>query len=139
MSDERSSRSYDEEPVVTTRQQRMEMMSQRISPGGEGGAFTPRHQNKRPHVDAEASEGEYSTDPESPPRESLKRKFEADTHAPAATAANKRINPFAKKKMESPAKGIMKEFRSPTKLSLSRKSTFSAKSRQKQRIGKQIV
>eukprot|EP00579_Thalassiosira_antarctica_P009756 CAMPEP_0201922180 /NCGR_PEP_ID=MMETSP0903-20130614/10281_1 /ASSEMBLY_ACC=CAM_ASM_000552 /TAXON_ID=420261 /ORGANISM="Thalassiosira antarctica, Strain CCMP982" /LENGTH=1247 /DNA_ID=CAMNT_0048459265 /DNA_START=142 /DNA_END=3888 /DNA_ORIENTATION=+ len=138
MRSERSN-SFDEyEPVVTTRQQRMEMMNRGISPEGEG-AHSP--QRRRSHDDdAEESERGYnSTDAESPPRESLKRKFEQDHHATPAASNKKRINPFARKLMESPAKGIMKVVGSPTKLSLSRASTFSTKSRQKQRSGKQIV
>lgn len=136
MHSERSSgniSNYEEKPVITTRQQRLDM-SQRISPEGGGALHTPRQQTRRA-LDAEELEGEYSTDAESPPRESLKRKFEQND----VPVSKKRINPFAKKKMESPAKGIMKIARSPTKLSLSRVSTFSEKSRQKQRNGKQIV
>lgn len=130
--DERSSGSFaDDEPVIATRQQRLEM-SQRISP--EGGVSTPRQQRQSHDTAEDEIGGEYSTDAESPPRESLKRKFEQDD----APVSKKRINPFAKKKLESPAKGIM-TMRSPQKLSLSRSSTFSAKSRQKQRRGKQIV
>eukprot|EP00571_Detonula_confervacea_P002422 CAMPEP_0172315686 /NCGR_PEP_ID=MMETSP1058-20130122/25981_1 /TAXON_ID=83371 /ORGANISM="Detonula confervacea, Strain CCMP 353" /LENGTH=1247 /DNA_ID=CAMNT_0013029825 /DNA_START=112 /DNA_END=3855 /DNA_ORIENTATION=+ len=131
---ERSNGSFyeEEKPVIATRQQRLEM-SQRISPEVSGALHTPRQQTRRSR-DNEELEGEYSTDEESPPRESLKRKFENDV-----PASKRRINPFAKKMMESPAKGIMKVASSPTKLSLSRASTFSAKSRQKQRSGKQIV
>lgn len=135
-SDERSSRSFDDEPVIATRQQRMEMLSQEISP--EGGIQTPRQKNRRSHDNAEESVGgDYSTDEESPPRESLKRKFEQDGSA-APTTSKKRINPFAKKILESPGKDL-KKVQSPAKLTLSRASTFSAKSRQKQRSGKQIV
>lgn len=134
-SDERSSGSLEEEeeePVIATRQQRMEMMSQRISPEG---VRTPRRQTEQSHGDE--SDGDQSTEEESPPRQTLKRKLTKDLPAPAS---KKRINPFAKKKLESPAKGIMKTAgASPSKLSLSRNSTFSTKSRQKQRSGKQIV
>jgi hypothetical protein len=126
-------REEEEEPVIVTRQQRLEN-SQKISPDG-GGLCTPRQQMRSSNNRAEDLEGGYSTDEESPPRESLKRKIDLDD----APASKKCINPFAKKKMESPAKGIMKVVGSPTKLTLSRSSTFSAKSRQKQRSGKQIV
>lgn len=131
------SNSFDgyDEPVVTTRQQRMEMMSQReISPDGEKAVYTP--QQRRSHNDEESEGGYNSTDEESPPRESLKRKFEDDKQTVAKS--KKRINPFAKKNLQSPAKGIMK-VKSPAKPVLSRASTFSAKSRQKQRTGKQIM
>lgn len=120
---ERSNASFDEveEPIIATR---MEM--QRISPDA---IHTPRQRN------AEESQERYSTDEESPPHQSLKRKL-ADSPTPQQT--KKRINPFAKKKLESPAKGL--KLSSPTKsLTLSRQSTFSAKSREKQRRGKQIV
>jgi hypothetical protein len=123
----------EEEPVIATRQQRLEH-SQKISPDGQG-LCTPRQQTRSPNNHAGEVEGEYSTDEESPPHESLKRKIELDD----APVSKKRMNPFAKKMMESPAKGIMKVAASPTKLTLSRASTFSAKSRQKQRSGKQIV
>ena len=114
--------SDDDAPAVATRRQRTERPSQRISP--EGGR-TPR---------AHGGE-ECSTDEESPPREALKRKFEA---APAA--AKKRTNPFAKKRLESPAKkSAAKGLGSPARLSLSRSSTFSASARKKQRRGKQIL
>lgn len=123
---ERSNASFDEveEPIIATRRERMEM--QRISPDA---IHTPRQRN------AEESQERYSTDEESPPHQSLKRKL-ADSPTPQQT--KKRINPFAKKKLESPAKGL--KLSSPTKsLTLSRQSTFSAKSREKQRRGKQIV
>ena len=137
MRSERSNSFDENEHVVTTRQQRMEMMNRGISPEAEG-VYSP--QRRRAHDDdAEESQGGYnSTDAESPPRESLKRNFEQH-HATPASSNKKRINPFARKLMESPAKGIMKVVGSPTKLSLSRASTFSTKSRQKQRSGKQIV
>ena len=126
------SASFDEaEPEIATRQQRLEY-SKRISPDG-GRVYTPSQ--GRSAARNNSGEEQYFTDEESPPREILKRKFEQDD----APKAMKRINPFAKKKLESPAKGIMKIASSPTKLSLSRSSTFSAKSRQKQRSGKQIV
>lgn len=124
---ERSNASFDEveEPIIATRRERMEM--QRISPDA---IHTPRQRN------AEESQERYSTDEESPPHQSLKRKL-ADS--PTPQQSKKRINPFAKKKLESPAKGLGK-YSSPTKsLKLSRQSTFSAKSREKQRRGKQIV
>ena len=123
---ERSNASFDEveEPIIATRRERMEM--QRISPEIQ----TPLQRN------AEESQERYSTDEESPPHQSLKRKL-ADS--PTPQQSKKRINPFAKKKLESPAKGLGK-YSSPTKsLKLSRQSTFSAKSREKQRRGKQIV
>ncbi|KAL3764899.1 hypothetical protein ACHAW5_003548 [Stephanodiscus triporus] len=123
----------EEEPVIVTRQQRLEH-SQKISPDG-GGLCTPRQLTRSPNNHAGGVKGEYSTDEESPPHKSLKRKIELDD----ARVSKKRMNPFAKKMMESPAKGIMKVAASPTKLTLSRASTFSAKSRQKQRSGKQIV
>ena len=123
---ERSNASFDEveEPIIATRRERMEM--QRISPDA---IHTPRQRN------AEESQERYSTDEESPPHQSLKRKL-ADSPTPQQT--KKRINPFAKKKLESPAKGLGR-FTSPARLTLSRQSTFSAKSREKQRLGKQIV
>ena len=130
---EGSNVSFEEEPVIATRQQRMEMISQRVSPGD--GAYTPRQQGRRD--DIEVDDGGYSTGEESPPRESLKRKFEADS-IDTAPVTKKRMNPFVKKKLESPAKGIMK-IASPQKLSLSRASTFSAKSRMKERSGKKIL
>lgn len=126
------SASFDEaEPEIATRQKRLEY-SKRISPDG-GRVYTPSQ--GRSTSQNTSDEEQYFTDEESPPRESLKRKLEQDD----APFAMKRINPFAKKKLESPAKGIMKIASSPSKLSLSRSSTFSAKSRQKQRSGKQIV
>ena len=123
---ERSNASFDEveEPIIATRRERMEM--QRISPDA---IHTPRQRN------AEESQERYSTDEESPPHQSLKRKLD-DSPTPQQT--KKRINPFAKKKLESPAKGLGR-FTSPARLTLSRQSTFSAKSREKQRLGKQIV
>ena len=106
---------------------RSERSNARISPDA---IHTPRQRN------AEESQERYSTDEESPPHQSLKRKL-ADS--PTPQQSKKRINPFAKKKLESPAKGLGK-YSSPTKsLKLSRQSTFSAKSREKQRRGKQIV
>ena len=126
------SASFDEEekePVVATRRERLEIERQRISPEG---VYSPRHRSG--HVEAEESEGKYSTDEESPPRrETLKRKFEE-----SPLSKKRSINPFAKKKLESPAKGIAHSH-TPSKLTLSRSSTFSAKSREKQRRGKQIV
>lgn len=123
--------------VIATRQQRLEM-SQRISP--EGGTSTPQQVRSRNDDVAEDSEGDYPTDESSPPpRESLKRKFKFEQNDSAAPVAKKRINPFAKKLLESPAKGIMKIVSSPKKMSLSRSSTFSKKSRQDQRRGKQIL
>ncbi len=80
-------------------------------------------------------EREQTTDEETPPRTSNKRK--AEDVAPVKS--KKRINPFAKKRLESPAKGVAKTATSPIKLSLSRQSTFSTKSRQKLRDGKQIM
>lgn len=128
----RRAESFDEaEPAINTRQQRHEY-SKRISPDG-GRVYTPSQ--RRSTSLNESDNEQYFTDEESPPCESLKRKLEQDD----APSVMKRINPFAKKKLESPAKGIMKIASSPTKLSLSRASTFSAKSRQKQRSGKQIV
>jgi hypothetical protein len=123
----------EEEPVIVTRQQRLEH-SRKISPDG-GGLRTPRQQRRTSNNHDRERNGGYSTDEESPPHESLKRKIELDD----APVSKKPMNPFAKKKMESPAKGIMKVVASPTKLTLSRSSTFSTKSRQKQRSGKQIV
>lgn len=128
---ERSATFGEAEPAINTRQQRYEH-SKRISPDG-GRVYTPS-QGRSASLN-KSDEEQYFTDEESPPRESLKRKLEQDD----APSVIKRINPFAKKKMESPAKGIMKIVSSPTRLSLSRSSTFSAKSRQKQRSGKQIV
>jgi hypothetical protein len=119
--------------VIFTRQQRLEH-SQKISPDG-GGLCTQRQQTRSSNKRAGELEGDHSTDEESPPHESLKRKIDLDD----APALKKRTNPFAKKKIESPAKRIMKVVGSPTKLTLSRSSTFSAKSRQRQRSGKQIV
>ncbi len=128
------SASFDEaEPAINTRQQRYEY-SKRISPDG-GRVYTPS-QGRSTSLNKSDNE-QYFTEEESPPRESLKRKLAQDDDVPNVM---KRINPFAKKKLESPAKGIMKiASSSPAKLSLSRASTFSAKSRQKQRSGKQIV
>ena len=127
---ERSASFDNAEPVIATRQERADH-SKRISPEG-GKVSTP---SRGRSTSQDNGEEQYFTDDESPPRESLKRQFEQDD----APTTMKRINPFAKKKMESPAKSIMKIASSPTKLSLSRSSTFSAKSRQKQRSGKQIV
>jgi len=115
--------SFDEETDMVTRQQQLGY-SQKISPDG-GGLFTPRQQTRS-----------YSTDEESPPNDSLKRKIELDN---APVVSKKRINPFAKKAMESPAKELMKVVGSPSKPKLSRSSTFSTQSRQKQRSGKHIV
>lgn len=148
-SEEKSGGSFDdgeeeEEPAIVTEGRRPEMTSRNISPEFGGGVRTPRRHTGRTRDDDEDPEGYQSTEEESPPpRESLKRKFGLRDDPPVAAAPSKRrsINPFAKKKLESPAKGIMKvgTGSSPTKLSLSRFSSFSAKSRQKQRNGKQIV
>ena len=149
VSEERSGRSFvngeeEEEPAIVTERRRPEMTSRNISPEFEGGVRTPRRQAGSTRDNDEDPEGYQSTDEESPPpRESLKRKFGLrDDPTPVAVASKRRsINPFAKKKLESPAKGIMKVGTggSPKKLSLSRFSSFSAKSRQKQRDGKQTV
>lgn len=131
----------EQEPTVATQQDRIAPLIQReISPDGGGGLSTPR-QPRHTCDGAENSGGgaDDFTDEESPPREALKRKFEEDHQRAVAADSRKRVNPFAKKKMESPARGIMKVMGSPTKMTLSRSSTFSAKSRQKQRKGKQIV
>lgn len=48
-------------------------------------------------------------------------------------------NPFAKKRMESPARPSVSPGKSPSKLALSRTSTFSAQSRQKSKISKRIL
>lgn len=76
--------SFEEEPVVATRQQRMEMM-QHISPDS---MQTPKVRRSETDV------REESTDEESPPRESLKRKLENDT-----VVQVKKRNPFAKVRM----------------------------------------
>ena len=120
----------DEQPVITTRKERMQQM-QRISPDA---VHTPRQRSG--NADAEV-EGEYTTDEESPPREELKRKFDASPEQPIKKARN---NPFAKKKLESPARsGLMSNIASPSRAKLSRQSTFSASARKAQRKGKQIV
>ena len=115
--------SFDEETDIVTRPRQVGY-SQKISPDG-GGLFTPRQQTRS-----------YSTDEESPPNNSLKRKIELDN---APIVSKKRINPFAKKAMESPAKELMKVVGSPSKPKLSRSSIFSTQSREKQRSGKHIV
>ena len=131
----------EQEPTAATQQDRMApSMRREISPDAGGGLSTPR-QPRRTCDGAENAGGgaDDFTDEESPPREALKRKFEEDHQRAVAADSRKRVNPFAKKKMESPARGLMKVMGSPTKMTLSRSSTFSAKSRQKQRKGKQIV
>lgn len=93
-----------DEPRITSRQQLMEM--QRISPDA---LHTP--QKGRSTGDG------HSTDEESPPAESLKRKF--DGHE-ASKTSKMRVNPFVKKHLESPAKGVMKLPLSPTRPTLSK-------------------
>ena len=127
-SDFYETRCVDEEPEIMTRQQRLEM-SQRISPED---VHTPQARRSRDNVEVERGQ---TTDEESPPRESMKRTFDEA----ATVSSNKRANPFAKKRMTSPSTPLMKAMASPSKLALSRQSTFSTKSRQKQRDGKQIV
>jgi chromosome transmission fidelity protein 4 len=51
----------------------------------------------------------------------------------------KPINPFAKKRMESPARQSVSPAKSPSKPSLSRLSTFSAQSREKSKISKRLL
>mmetsp|Transcript_11471 Transcript_11471/g.19540 ORF Transcript_11471/g.19540 Transcript_11471/m.19540 type:complete len:1185 (-) Transcript_11471:118-3672(-) len=102
-------RSVEDEPKITSRQQLAEM--QRISPDA---LHTPQKGRSR-----------HSTDEESPPAESLKRKFDDDE---ANKSSKRRVNPFAKKRLESPAKGIMKLPLSPARPTLSKaKSRLNAR------------
>ncbi len=98
--DERRSDSFDDKPKITSRQQLAEM--QRISPDAL-------------HTPQKGRSG-HSTDEDSPPAESLKRKFDDDNFN---KSTKRRANPFAKKRFESPAKGIMK-FASPSRPTLSK-------------------
>lgn len=104
--DQRRGSSFDEddEPKITSRRQLMEM--QRISPDA---LHTPRKGRS-------AAAGQ-STDEETPPTESLKRKFDDDVDN---KSSKRRVNPFAKKRLESPAKGIMKLPMSPARPTLSK-------------------
>jgi chromosome transmission fidelity protein 4 len=51
----------------------------------------------------------------------------------------KPINPFAKKRMESPARPSVSPVKSPSKPSLSRLSSFSAQSREKSKVSKLLL
>ena len=51
----------------------------------------------------------------------------------------KPTNPFAKKRMESPARPSLSPTKSPSKLALSRSSTFSAQAREKNKVSKRIL
>lgn len=108
--DERGIDRFDDEPKITSRQQLAEM--QRISPDAL-------------HTPPKGRSGQ-STDEETPPTESLKRKFVDDEAN--NKSSKRRVNPFAKKRLESPAKGIMKLPLSPARPTLSK-----AKSRQNRR------
>eukprot|EP00986_Skeletonema_menzelii_P009168 scaffold4092_cov150-Skeletonema_menzelii.AAC.3 len=100
--DERRSDRFDDEPKITSRQQLVEM--QRISPDAL-------------HTPQKGRSG-HSTDEETPPAESLKRKFDDDEAN--NKSSRRRVNPFAKKRLESPAKGIMKMPLSPARPTLSK-------------------
>lgn len=89
--DERRSDSFDDEPIITSRQQLAEM--KRISPDA---LHTPQKGG---------------------PAESLKRNFDDDE---TNKSSKRRVNPFAKKHLESPAKGIMKLPLSPARPTLSK-------------------
>eukprot|EP00985_Skeletonema_marinoi_P025652 scaffold19027_cov75-Skeletonema_marinoi.AAC.1 len=84
--DERSS--VEDEPKIISRQQLAEM--QRISPDA---LHTPQKGRSGHSTD---------DDEESPPAESLKRKFDDDE---ANKSSKRRVNPFAKKRLEFPSKG----------------------------------
>jgi chromosome transmission fidelity protein 4 len=51
----------------------------------------------------------------------------------------KPMNPFAKKRLESPARPSVSPAKSPSKLALSRSSTFSAQSREKSKVSKRLL
>lgn len=57
----------------------------------------------------------------------------------ATRSLAKPINPFAKKRMESPSKPSISPIKSPSKVALSRSSTFSTQSRKKSKISKLIL
>ena len=139
---------------ITSRAQLMERNSKlRVSPEG-GRLSTPTKDRGQSDDDddddvsaGEEHDGHPDTEEESPPpaaaRPAKKRGLTDDgASAPLVTAGKKkmrRINPFAKRRLESPARDLARAPKSPARVSLSRQSTFSAKSRQKMRKGKQIV
>jgi hypothetical protein len=81
---------------------------------------------------------ELDEEPSSPRR--VRTKF-ASTQDEPHGAVKRRLNPFAKKRLESPAKGRLDLTpKSPTKkLALARTSTFSTQSREQHKISKTII
>ena len=138
----------DDEERITSRAQLMERNNSRVSPEG-GRLSTPTKDRGQSDNESAGEEyaGHHDTEEESPPpaasaRPAKKRGLaHDDSSAPLVTAGKKkrRANPFAKRTLMSPAKNLARPPKSPARVSLSRQSTFSAKSRQKMRKGKQIV
>lgn len=65
------------------------------------------------------------------------KKFHGESKA--KKSLHKPTNPFAKKRMESPSRPSVSPVKSPSKLALSRTSTFSAQSREKSKVSKRIL
>lgn len=128
----------DDGSVVATREERQRRLQQPPSPPPPSRqSTTPRSKRRR---DVTVSDG---TEEESPPKGTSRRKTtdnaDDDRRASTSSSANRRLNPFAKKRLESPARGMAPLPPSPTKVKLSRSSTFSTESRDKSRAGKQIM
>ena len=98
--------------------------SRRISPDGNSSRTL-----KRSMDDVSGDEGEDQWD--RPEKKFRGGKAKKSLHKPA--------NPFAKKRIESPAKPSLSPVKSPAKLALSRSSTFSAQSREKSKVSKRIL
>lgn len=112
--------------------------SKRISPD-----FDPSRRTKRP-LDEASDNGTPS------PRQVKSRtnRFEREGQEVGIKGLKKsnsrQINPFAKKRIESPAKPTSRNDlnspkRTPSKVALSRSSTFSAQSRQKSKVNRRIM
>jgi chromosome transmission fidelity protein 4 len=108
----------DEDEVMST-------SSRRISPDGNSSRNL-----KRSIDDVSGDENEDQWDrPE--------KKFRGG--GKAKKTLHKLANPFAKQRIESPAKPPLSPVKSPAKLALSRSSTFSAQSREKSKVSKRIL
>ena len=100
--DEQRNDYYEEEPRITSRHRQQLREMQSISPDAV-------------HTPTKSRTGN-STDEETPP-ENLKRKFNGGE---TTKSTRRRVNPFAKKRFESPAKGMMNLPMSPARPTLTK-------------------
>lgn len=96
-----------------------------------------RHMGKRTLQETYDEEEEED---KSPRQEKPRTRFDSEPILTKKTN-ERQMNPFAKKRLESPGRKptIMSPTKSPSRLSLSRTSTFSAQSREKSKVARRIM